>query len=92
MNVDSSILRNDILLVLNANRSRFGLGVQTLLTTVRYQFQVTVTKDEMLDHVDYLCRTDKPLAEEVQRQFNKQDRAWRITETGIAWLDEQHLI
>lgn len=74
-----------ILRVLDANRTRFGLGLDAVgHLIVQYGFQSP--KQELLaDRVDYLAR--KELVEEVAKTMNKANRAWRITEVGINHVD-----
>lgn len=80
------LFRKAVLRVLDANRTRYGLGLSAvghLLT----QFGFGQAKsEELAEAVDYLER--KGLVIEVMKSVNRSNRAWRIEEAGIAYLDE----
>lgn len=88
------LLRLAILRVLDANRTRFGLGVVAiahLLSEFSFtannfggheQFHVAVG-----EAVEYLA--DKGLIEEALKVISKENRAWRISRDGIAFVDER---
>ena len=74
-----------ILRVLDANRSRFGLGLDGIGHLVAQYGFTAPDKNLLADRVDYLTR--KALTEEVVKTVNKANRAWRITEAGINHVD-----
>ncbi len=76
--------REAILRVLDANRTRFGLPARAVGLMVR-QFGFGAEKEELLDELDYLA--GKGLVEEAPRPISAENRAWRITEAGIALVD-----
>lgn len=77
-------LRLAILRVLDSNRTRFGLSVPGI-TTHLVQFGCAPTRDVLLDELDYL--TGKELVEEALKIVSKENRAWRLTDAGRAYLD-----
>jgi len=77
---DEAILR-----VLDANRTRFGLGVPAVAHLLAIYGFMSPNHDTVLDRLDYLC--GKLLAEEVLKGVNKANRAWRITQAGINHID-----
>ena len=86
------LFRAAILRVLDANRTRWGLGLRALALHLgpfgftEAQFADT---DEfhaaIADALQYLC--DKHLAEEALKVVSAANRAWRITTAGIDFLD-----
>lgn len=81
-----ALFRKAILRVLDANRTRFGLGLPAVgHLTVQFGF-ASPKSDELADAMDYLEK--KELVEEVLKSVNRSNRCWRITEKGIAFLDE----
>jgi len=74
-----------LLRVLDANRTRFGLGVPALGHLVMVYGFTAQEGDVIKDQVDYLC--SKGLAEEVLKVVSRENRAWRITDQGTAFLD-----
>lgn len=87
MTAEQAALLDDALLrVMDSNRTRYGLGAKALAHLVKpYGFEVK--EDVVLDRVDYLTR--KLLTEEVLPGVHAANRAWRITEAGIRYLDER---
>lgn len=89
------LFRLAILRVLDANRTRFGLGASAIaLHLVRFGFVTANFGSEekframLADEVQYLC--DKDLAEEVlEKVVSRENRCWRITTAGIAFVDER---
>jgi hypothetical protein len=80
------IFRNALLQILDGNRARYGLGVPAMQANlVRFGFPGASDSD-VLDHVDYWV--GKKLVEEVPRTANPENRTWRITSAGIAYVDE----
>jgi len=81
-----------ILRLLDANRSRYGLGVTAICHLLpQFGFTSSHFKSEdqfastVADRIEYL--TNKRLVEEVLKNVNKANRAWRITEDGINHVD-----
>ena len=89
------LFRKAILRVLDGNRSRFGLGIVAIgHLLVAYSFTVATFKGDaaafreaIADALQYLC--DKGLAEEVRKETDAANRAWRLTDKGIEHLDER---
>lgn len=79
--LDTSLLR-----VMAANHSRFGLQAAALQALVR---PLGTLADEMVivDRVEYLV--GKGFVAEANKEIGKAVRAWRITDAGREWLDEQ---
>lgn len=76
-----------ILRVLDGNRTRYGLNAAAIGHLLA-QFGFTAVKaDVLLDRLDYL--TGKSLVEEVLKQIDRANRAWRISEAGIAHVDQR---
>lgn len=84
-----------ILRVLDANRTRYGLGIVAIAHAVRafafsaanFQGEVKAFHDAIADELQYLG--DKGMTEEALKVISKDNRAWRITEGGIRYLDER---
>jgi hypothetical protein len=89
MNADQKeLFRIALLRVLDANRTRFGLALPALCLMVRqFGFAAQPNDPRALDEIDYLTR--KGLLEEAAKPISAENRAWRITGAGIAFLDEQ---
>jgi len=92
------LFRKAVLRVLDTNRSRYGLGVVALahqLGIFGFRAEDFATEDEpsaakamrdaILDELQYL--ETKRLIEEVQKTVSAENRAWRISDQGIAFLD-----
>lgn len=77
---DDAILR-----VLDANRTRYGLGVEGIGHHLAQFGFPSPNRETVLDRLDYLA--SKQLVEEVLKQVSKANRAWRITEAGINHVD-----
>jgi hypothetical protein len=90
--IQKELFRKAILRVLDANRTRFGLG------TVHLAFRLAdagfLARDfggeaqfhEAIEEaIEYL--TQKGLIVEAKKEISPENRAWRITEAGIAFLD-----
>jgi hypothetical protein len=89
----TELFRLAVLRVLDANRTRYGLGVSAIcLHLVRFGF-VTGTfageeafRSVTADALQYLC--DHALAEEVlEKVMSAANRCWRITTRGIDYID-----
>jgi len=77
--------RIGILQVLDANTTQFGLGakaVRLFLNTLGFP---SVTEDDVTNEIEYLNRRD--LVMEVLKTVSRENRAWRITKAGVAFLD-----
>lgn len=74
-----------ILRVLDANRGRYGLtAAATGHLLAEFGFP-SPDNDLVLDRIDYLVR--KELVEEVTKIVGRANRAWRITEEGLKFVD-----
>ena len=88
------LFQTSVLRTLDANRSRWGLGVAGIANYLPI-FGLTAAKFPSMeafhaaiaDAVQYLC--DKHLAEEVPKVVGAGNRVWRITPDGIDYLDER---
>lgn len=76
-----------ILRVLDANRSRFGLGVEAVRHLMSPYGFSSPPPDLVLDRIDYL--TARGLLEEVAKAIDRANRAWRITEPGMNHVDQR---
>jgi hypothetical protein len=84
-----------ILRVMDANRTRFGLGIKGLAagmliyswTKANFAGDEEAFHSAIADRLQYLC--DHGLAEEVLKGVNKGNRAWRISTAGIDHVDER---
>ena len=76
-----------LLRVLDANRTRFGLGLAAVgHLTIEFGFP-NPAADLLADRIDYLA--SKGLVEEVLKHINKANRAWRITAAGLDYVDQK---
>jgi len=78
-------LRVALLRVLEANNTRFGLGVPALRHLLPTFGFGGVAEETVRDEIDYLVR--KELVVEVLKVVSRENRCWRITEVGIGFLD-----
>jgi hypothetical protein len=79
--------RKAILNVLSANHTRHGLPASAIAHHMAiYGFSSPKT-DELKDELDYLERRDPALVEQALKLISKENKAWRITEAGEAYLD-----
>lgn len=76
-----------ILLQLDRSRTRLGHSVNAIIHLLREYELSALTDDLILDRLDYLTR--KELIEEVLKVEHKAIRAWRITKSGIDFLDHR---
>lgn len=95
MNAESKqLFRKAILRVLDANRTRYGLGIVAIghllaaysFTVATFQGDASAFHAAIADALQYFC--DKGLAEEVRKEIDPANRAWRLTDKGIAHVDE----
>jgi hypothetical protein len=84
--------RKDILGVLDANRTRYGLGIVTIayhLIPLGFTAKIFGGADKLhaalADELQYL--TDKGFVEEAGKQISRENRAWRLTESGFRFVD-----
>lgn len=75
-----------LLRVLDANRTRFGLQCPAITTHLAL-FGFRPTRDQVLDEIDYLER--KGFVEEALKVISRENRAWRLSDAGRAFLDQQ---
>lgn len=84
-----------ILRVLDANRTRYGLGITAIAHAIRafawsaanFGGDLKAFHDAIADALQYLG--DKGFVEEALKMMSKDNRAWRITDKGIGYLDER---
>jgi hypothetical protein len=77
-----------ILQILDGNNARYGLQAAAVRLFVRpHGFQPF--EEEVVDRLEYLC--GKGLATEVPRRIHKTYRAWKITDSGRQYLDDNNL-
>jgi hypothetical protein len=77
---------NALLRVLDANNTQWGLQASALgMFTREYGFSPTTT--ETVSRLEYL--TGKDMVQEVPKVLSKANRAWKITNAGRRYLDEQ---
>ena len=75
-----------ILRVLDTNRTRHGLGVESIRHWMGMYAFPSPNPDTILDRLDYhVIKTQ--FVEEVLKVSNSANRAWRITEAGINHVD-----
>lgn len=75
-----------ILQVLDEQRGRYGLTVAAVRhQTAKFSFP-SPAEDFTTDRLDYLV--GKGLVEEVTKLIGRANRAWRITEAGLQFVDE----
>jgi len=83
------LFRVALLRVFDANRTRFGFGIEAARHLAGLFGFVFPDREDTAAAIDYLAR--KQLLEEVAKRISPENRAWRITGAGIAFLDEQGL-
>lgn len=87
------LFRKAILRILDANRTRFGLGVVNIsfrldafnFTSRDFGGEAAQLREAITDEIDYLV--GKGLVAETKKEISAENRAWRITEKGIALVD-----
>ena len=78
-----------LLRVLEANTSRFGLGVPALSLLVN-QYGFTPKAEEVVSAMDYLEDAENGLVRSVEKgQMHPANRAWKVTAKGTNWLRER---
>jgi hypothetical protein len=79
---------NALLRVLDANNTPWGLQAPAL-GMFTHEFGFTPSAAETVGRLEYL--TGKGMAQEVAKVLSKANRAWKITDAGRRYLDEQGL-
>ncbi len=79
---------NALLKILEANNTPWGLQSAALCMFAR-EFGFAPSAPEAVPRLEYL--TAKGMAQEVSKQLSKANRAWKITDAGRRYLDEQGL-
>ena len=88
MNPESQeYFRKAILNVLSANPSRRGLPSSAIAHHLGMFGFPSPRTDDLLDALDYLERRDPALVEQALKVISKENKAWRITPAGEAFLD-----
>jgi hypothetical protein len=90
----SELFRLAILRVMDANRTRFGLGLPAIGFHLN-QFGFNAANcggaenftGLLADEIDYLA--GKQLVEEVLKTVSRENRAWRISPLGIRYVDQR---
>jgi len=77
-----------VLKVLDANNTQFGLTTPAIRLMVR-QFAFNPSEAETTSAMEYLA--GKRLVEQVPKVLVKINRAWKITDGGRQFLDENNL-
>jgi hypothetical protein len=90
MNTTKEIFHAALLKLMDTNRTRFGLQAATLLLQLR-GVAIVASKDEVIQALDYLASRTPPLVEETRPEIDRENRAWKITEEGIRYVDERGL-
>jgi hypothetical protein len=81
------LFRLAVLRVFSANKTRFGLGPEAICHLVAVFGFPSPGLEPTADAIDYLAR--KQFLEEVGKPISPENRVWRITSTGIGFLDER---
>jgi len=83
----TELFRKAVLEVLSANPSRRGLPASAIAHHMGIYGFPDCRMDDLLDALDYLERRDPPLVDQALKIISKENKAWRITEAGEAFLD-----
>ena len=86
-NEQKELFRKAILEVLSANSTRHGLPAVAIAHHLHLFGFSSPRTDDVLDALDYLEHRDPPLVEQAVKVISKENRAWRITQAGEAFLD-----
>jgi hypothetical protein len=81
------LFRKAVLEVLSANPSRRGLPASAIAHHLGMYGFPDCKMDDLLDALDYLERRDPALVDQALKVISKENKAWRITENGEAFLD-----
>jgi len=94
MSVNTELFDLAVLRVLDANRTRFGLGIVALghnIVSFSFKPEQGDSGKEFFnliaDRIEYLM--NKGMIEEVKKTLSSENRAWRITSGGIKYVDER---
>jgi hypothetical protein len=79
--------RKAVLQVLSANPSRHGLPLPAIGHHMAVWGFPSPKTDDLKDALDYLERRDPPLVEQALKIISKENKAWRLTAAGEAFLD-----
>jgi hypothetical protein len=79
---------NALLKILDANHAPWGLQPPALNMFAR-EFGFSPSATETVQRLEYL--TVKGMAQEVSKVLSRANRAWKITDAGRRFLDEQGL-
>jgi hypothetical protein len=91
MNTTPEMLRHALLLILDTNRTPFGLNVKALQLRLRMT-DIAAEEAEITTELEYLAgRIHKALVAEVRPEINRKIRVWKITEEGIDYVDQHNL-
>ncbi len=85
---DKEGLRQDLLEALLARGTRFGTSAAVISRHVKQLFDRETTEAECEAELEYLADTRRGLVEEVAKMLSTENRVWRITRAGRAFLDE----
>jgi predicted transcriptional regulator len=83
------LLRNSILLALNARRP-LGMPTGSILVAVKCNGFQTLENDELEKQIRYLF--SHGMIDVVDREMNRANVQYVITAKGVEWLDGQGLI
>ncbi len=81
------LFRKAILQVLDANPTRHGLPASAIAHHLSPFGFPNVNMEALLDELDYLERRDPALVDQAMKIISKENKAWRITRAGEAFLD-----
>jgi hypothetical protein len=82
-------LDNALLLTMHTNNTPLGLPASALRLLVRDFGGGTPYEDDVTARLEYLAM--KGLAAEISGKVHIRNRAWKITELGRQYIDEQNL-
>ena len=83
----TELFRKAILQVLSANPTRRGLPASAIAHHIGMFGFPNVNMDTLRDELDYLERRDPALVEQALKIISRENKAWRITDAGEAFLD-----
>jgi len=79
------LFRKAVLLVFDANDTRFGLGPMAVQLQVAALGFPDATTEQVTEAIEYL--EGKQMLQQVRKEISRENRAWRISSTGVAFLD-----
>ena len=82
-------LDNALLIELYANNTLYGLPASALRPAVREHGGGCPSESEVVDRLEYL--TGKNLVVEIRKTVHVALRAWKITDAGRRYIDENNL-